>query len=1065
MIEWTLNDLLVQYPPITENNFQTLVSAKKEFNELKSGINEPKPSKGEPYEHQLLFKRFMSKYNDMLILDQAGTGKTCELTFLTEYILDQHIKLVNDEVADINVAHYKKTIILVKSESLIGEFKNQLVNVCTKDRYDITKLKNENKIKPYKVVDNELKKWYEFHTYERFAKIVKGYKDDWSKLNIDYDHTVIIIDEAHNLFIEEVEKGTDVTKKKKKGSWNKQKTYHYLWLFFHQIRYCKKMLASATPMLNSVDEVGKILNLLLSIDNQMPTGGDEETLLRYYRNITTEELEKFCRGICTFVRAFDTGATRVDQVNPKIKCSKCPKNLDVFLTRMSDFQSKAYEQVFETKGASLYSLYLNTISNFAYPDGSVDEPDKEPKISKKDIKNIKKDAMKKIANYPESDDTTESDTSDDTKSNTTESDTTESEEEVEKKDKKKKSGFNKYVIETKSKGQVKYQLNKKATPALVLKTIDDVKKYSAKYAAILKSLDNSEGRNRFIYGKYNTGSGNIILSICLEEVLGYERYMEPDSIFIGGNIRPDYEKRPRFALLTSETIKNDHAYNSIMETFNSYENRHGEYIQCIIASRVARDGLTFKNVVDIDIIGPEYNPSAMYQAISRGIRSNSHIDLLNELVVPNLDIKVYKHASIPNAKIFDTNLGADIHIYEIAKLKEVDIDVMMIKLKQCTVNCQIHRERNIRQKDIVTYACVDPEPTEIDYSTYNAYYLEEDVQIILSDVIRVIQSLGMFTFDELATLFPNYTRELLSVTLEYIMLNKIQLLDHFGFIHYLYQDGMIYYIDKEYYNVGSLDMAAYANNIVAINNKSDQYIEGLNVDSYDYFITLTDPAKIDEHFELLSVDNKIKFLEEQFILKDKRYVHIVNLYMKMFFTAKEAKLVAKAKEKKIGRPKANECGDIVHTKNTVYLNVLNLYKNTNNHNFISYYLNVNTTIRIYDDKNVGWRNCTTCENGLYQQELKTMNMERFDKLKITHDNLFGFKIGHDMKIIYQETTKKGKTQGVGRTEARGRACSSYKVDTLTVIAKTLNIKNSDQYTRDQLCPIINDTLIKTNRMF
>lgn len=83
MIEWTLNDLLVQYPSIKENNFQTLISAKKEFNELTSGINEPKPAKGEPYEHQLLFKRYMSHYNDMLILDQAGTGKTCELTFFT----------------------------------------------------------------------------------------------------------------------------------------------------------------------------------------------------------------------------------------------------------------------------------------------------------------------------------------------------------------------------------------------------------------------------------------------------------------------------------------------------------------------------------------------------------------------------------------------------------------------------------------------------------------------------------------------------------------------------------------------------------------------------------------------------------------------------------------------------------------------------------------------------------------------------------------------------------------------------------------------------------------------
>src|SRR5258708_14471018 len=109
--------------------------------------------------------------------------------------------------------------------------------------------------------------------------------------------------------------------------------------------------------------------------------------------------------------------------------------------------------------------------------------------------------------------------------------------------------------------------------------------------------------------------------------------MEMSSIFIDGKIKQDYIKKPRYALLTNETINNDVAYNSIMETMNSYENRHGEYIKCIIASRVARDGLKFKNIKNIVIVGPEYNPSATYQAIHRGIRTGSNQDLLNEILI------------------------------------------------------------------------------------------------------------------------------------------------------------------------------------------------------------------------------------------------------------------------------------------------------------------------------------------------------------------------------------------------------------------------------------------------
>ena len=85
MIDWQLQDLVVAYPSIDTPGFQTLISAKKEFNELASDVDEPKPPKGLPYKHQEFFKRYMSVYDDMLIIDEAGTGKTCEMTFLMEY--------------------------------------------------------------------------------------------------------------------------------------------------------------------------------------------------------------------------------------------------------------------------------------------------------------------------------------------------------------------------------------------------------------------------------------------------------------------------------------------------------------------------------------------------------------------------------------------------------------------------------------------------------------------------------------------------------------------------------------------------------------------------------------------------------------------------------------------------------------------------------------------------------------------------------------------------------------------------------------------------------------------
>lgn len=1120
MINWQLSDFTVQYPDVSTKNFQTLISAKKEFNDLASNVNEPVPLKGQPYNHQKAFIRFMSVYENMLVLDSTGTGKGPSLLFLAEHILSERNKFLAGGVADMNLAHFKRTIILVKSKSLMIELKNQLVNIVAPDRYNINKLRAEHAnnptIKAETLIKREIEKWYEFHTYETFAKKVKEYENDLDKLNIEYDHSLIIIDEAHNLFIEEDDKAVDDDKKKGKGdivskdSWNKEKTYYYLWLFMHQVRSCKKVLASATPMLNGVEEIGKILNLLISIAKQLPLieKGKEEEVINFYKNITVEELEEYVRGITTFVRAFDAGATRIDRENPKVKCPKCPSDLEVFMCKMSEFQTKVYKDTYKDKKGSLYGLYLSTASNFAYPDGAVDNPEEVTKIDKKKVSDIKLDAMKKVAGYiPEEDEDDEDN----------EEQTEETDEEIDEDDEdeiKNAAGFKKYVIKTRTAKnkreatQIIYKLNEDARPKLVLNSIEDLQKYSCKYAAILTSIKKHQG-SRFIYGKYNESSGNIILSLCLEKILGFTRYMETDTIFVTdkeGNktIKKGFKKAPRYALLTGETIKNDAAYNSIKETMNSYENRHGEYIQCIIASRVARDGLNFKNIIYIDLIGPEYNPSAMYQAISRGIRTNSHNDLLEETKDNKLDINVYKYAAIPDEKIFKTNVGIDINIYEIAKEKEIDIEAMMIKLKQCTINCQINFKRNVREGDKVTYKCVDPPYDEIDYSTYNAYYLMDDVLSKYQEILPVVTSLHVFSFEELYdkvnegdiinkstkknnVIKKGWTGELVSVMLEYIMLQKIPVLDRYGFVSYLYKDGDVYYIDREYDAAKpSVEYVIYQKDLIAVNDKSDVYVEELNVGAYEEFtelqtkeLTGENNVDIEKEFEKLSVDNKIKFLEEQFIKKEEKYKFITDRYDQLFFEFKEIKVTQKDMGAKgRGRPKKEqtalvECGNITYTNKTVYINLLYLYKETKNYNFMNKYVNPDgITLRIYTDKEIGWRNCTDCERGVYLKELIVIK-NRFNELNKRYQGLFGVSLGGVMRIVYNpgydekkedKEEEKGK-KNIGRDKSRGKECSSFNDDTLNEMAHLLKIDNPTKYGKSELCKVITNKLISTKRMF
>ena len=48
---------------------------------------------------------------------------------------------------------------------------------------------------------------------------------------------------------------------KEDNKWNKDLTYQVLHNFFHQLEYCVKILATATPMLNVMSEFGKLINL------------------------------------------------------------------------------------------------------------------------------------------------------------------------------------------------------------------------------------------------------------------------------------------------------------------------------------------------------------------------------------------------------------------------------------------------------------------------------------------------------------------------------------------------------------------------------------------------------------------------------------------------------------------------------------------------------------------------------------------------------------------------------------------------------------------------------------
>src|SRR5690606_335543 len=105
-------------------------------------------------------------------------------------------------------------------------------------------------------------------------------------------------------------------------------------------------------------------------------------------------------------------------------------------------------------------------------------------------------------------------------------------------------------------------------------------------------------------------------------------------------IRQNFPKKPRFAIITSGMSPSS-KMDLILEIFNSWENRHGEYIKVLIATPIVREGINTANVLTYINLGPEWNASLSFQAKYRVLRAISHEDLLEELretaIVQGLD--------------------------------------------------------------------------------------------------------------------------------------------------------------------------------------------------------------------------------------------------------------------------------------------------------------------------------------------------------------------------------------------------------------------------------------------
>ena len=159
----------------------------------------------------------------------------------------------------------KRAIVLTRGSGLQRNFIEQLTFVCTDGRYipenfdSLTEL--EKTIRSKKLFGD----FYKFDTYVKFAKEIQRMRasSNFEEIaNRRYGETLFIIDEAHN--IREKETVSD-------GSTNIN-VYENFFTLFHAIKRKRVLLLTGTPMKDSPDEIASLLNLIMPMDQLIPTG-------------------------------------------------------------------------------------------------------------------------------------------------------------------------------------------------------------------------------------------------------------------------------------------------------------------------------------------------------------------------------------------------------------------------------------------------------------------------------------------------------------------------------------------------------------------------------------------------------------------------------------------------------------------------------------------------------------------------------------------------------------------------------------------------------------------------
>lgn len=938
-------DFLPTYPLINDDKFQEKIASLKEFADLRLEPVEPKPNPGEYFNFQTLLARYLSShtpYNGMLFYLEIGVGKTCTSIAVHELIKRYY-------VVDNPSIKFNKTLVLARGEILLENYKNEFLNVCPGFGKDLDTIDKRRL----------LKENFEFHPLQRFANNVISKKSD-KGLKGEYSNRLIVIDEGQDL-------------KKHTSKPGQVNIYKSLQRFFDAIDDPIIIIMSGEPIVEKPYEPVALVNLFTPKDERLPI--EKKFMNEFYDKDgtlkNTEKLEKFFQGRVSYVRQMGSVAPhKFMQTNEERK--QWFRELQIYACCMSDFQKKVYYKsikkvttrkakeniMFEIEGRQIQISQLKRTKEGEFIEIKTTKGGNFYQYSRESSMFV----------YP--DGTYGSD------------------------------GFKKHIERRTPQNRYTYSIPKEWKTAEYFGSIENLRKYSCKYASAIEIILNNPQRVFYIYSELVNNSGLILFSLILELYSFRQASIA---------VNETSSKQKRYVLLSHQTSTPKLA-SKLIENISRPYNVRGEYIQVILGSEMIGYGITIKNATGVIILTSQWNVPSMQQIYGRTIRPGSDQYLVENKL--NNTVEIYLMCAIDCEKDEETT---DVIMYQIAEEKKILNDPINNILKKTAADCPLMYKRNVL-KASENYECssmkhtsVDEkniyvyDPPFIDDTNYNLLYSEKDVEAN-TEKIKL-----HFT--------KNYTMKiendiLFLLSVQYMIDERIPVTNPLGSISYIKENNNILYLQNILSDDNDLNELYYVQHPLMNYSTSLEQIIEING---------------------LKNDGKLvkKFCDEKNVQKALNIFHSMNVYTKILcFENSYNAIYGKIKAKGVEKNKAT--GVIKEYESKFYVI-----------DDIAYHL-------LYAEKITG-----TSYNISVKRLLETGKMRKFQNSKwswvsVLEENEINTKLKKTERETMKETIEENKYGMYGTLSSKdfkfrvvlsggkGLVCTSYSIEQLFDIVVTLD---------------------------